>query len=77
MNPFETQVGGDHYKNMPIQPAEFIAKNGLGFFEGNAIAYLCRWKVKGGVQDLRKAIHCRLKMRPIGVALTAALLQVE
>ena len=31
-----TQVGGDHYKKMVVQPAEFINKNKLLFAEGNA-----------------------------------------
>lgn len=51
------QVGGSHYKDMAIQPAEFTVRNGLGHMEGDAIAYLCRWRQKGGVEDLRKAIH--------------------
>jgi hypothetical protein len=53
----EKQVGGNHYKDMPIQPVEFIVRNDLGFCEGNAIKYLCRWKLKGGIEDLRKARH--------------------
>ena len=35
---------------------EFIQKNELGFCEGNAIKYLCRWKAENGIQDLQKAI---------------------
>lgn len=53
----EKQVGGQHYKDMPIQPGEFIRKNGLGWYEGNAIKYICRYKQKGGREDLLKAIH--------------------
>ena len=45
-----------HYA-LPIEPWDFIAANGIGFFEGSAIAYLCRWKAKGGVADLLKAKH--------------------
>ena len=52
-----TQVGGGHYKDMPIQPVEFIHKNGIGFAEGCAIKYLCRWRAKNGVEDLKKARH--------------------
>ena len=52
-----TQVGGDHYKKMAIQPAEFINKNKLLFAEGNAIKYICRHSSKGGIQDIDKAIH--------------------
>ena len=55
---FEGQVGGDHYRGMAIQPAEFIHRNGIGFIEGLAIRYLCRWRKKGGLEDLRKAKHC-------------------
>jgi hypothetical protein len=51
------QVGGDHYKTMAIQPVEYIIKNGIGFIEGNVIKYVSRWKVKGGIKDLRKARH--------------------
>ena len=53
----DTQVGGDHYKDMAIQPAEYIMRNNLGWAEGCAIAYISRWRQKGGVQDLQKAIH--------------------
>ena len=51
------QVGGDHYKTMGIQPSDFIDSNKLGWYEGNAVKYICRHKVKGGKEDLLKAIH--------------------
>ena len=51
------QIGGQHYMNMGIQPWEIIDANGLDFYEGTALSYLLRWKHKGGVQDLEKAIH--------------------
>jgi len=51
------QVGGDHYSKQAIQPIDFITANGLGFCEGNAIKYICRYKDKNGVEDLLKAIH--------------------
>jgi hypothetical protein len=57
MSALNKQVGGTHYKDFAIQPVEFIQKNGLGFCEGNAIKYLCRWRAKNGVEDLQKAIH--------------------
>ena len=28
-----TQVGGNHYKDMAIQPVEYIHKNGIGYFQ--------------------------------------------
>jgi hypothetical protein len=56
-NPYDTQVGGNHYQTMKIQPAEFINKNEMKFAEGNAIKYICRHVNKGGLQDLEKAKH--------------------
>lgn len=52
----QAQIGGDHYM-LPIQPAEFIHKNGLGFLEGNIIKYVVRHKRKNGLEDLKKARH--------------------
>lgn len=57
MKPSDRQIGGDHYKGMPIQPSEFIYKNGLSWYEGNAVKYICRHKLKGGKDDVLKAIH--------------------
>lgn len=56
-NPLDVQIGGDHYKKLKIQPAEYIHKNGIGFMEGSVIKYVSRWKGKNGVQDLEKAKH--------------------
>lgn len=53
----EVQVAGSHYKDLAIQPVEFIHANGIGFCEGSAIKYLTRWRAKGGLNDLRKARH--------------------
>ena len=51
------QVGGSHYKKFKIQPAEFCYVNNIPYLEATAIKYLCRWRDKGGFQDLDKAIH--------------------
>lgn len=53
----QSQVDGTHYKGLSIEPWDYIAANEIGFFEGNAITYLTRWKAKGGVKDLQKAKH--------------------
>tara|TARA_B100000809_G_C14878487_1_gene438277 strand:+ start:290 stop:550 length:261 start_codon:yes stop_codon:yes gene_type:complete len=53
----DEQVGGSHYKNMAIQPIEFIQANKIGFIEGSIIKYVTRWRDKGGIYDLQKAIH--------------------
>lgn len=58
---FNKQEGGDHYKNMAIQPVKFIVANELGFLEGNVVKYICRHHAKNGAEDIRKAIHyCEL-----------------
>lgn len=53
----DIQHGGQHYKGMKIQPVEFIHANNIGYMEGNAIKYLCRWQMKNGLEDLNKAKH--------------------
>jgi hypothetical protein len=51
------QQGGTHYKDLKIQPIEYIHANNIPFAEGCAIKYLTRWRSKGGLQDLEKAKH--------------------
>lgn len=55
--PLETQIGGDHYKKLKIQPVEYIHANSIPYFEGNVIKYVTRWRGKGGIKDLEKAKH--------------------
>ena len=53
----DVQVGGNHYKNLAIQPIEFTHKNGLNFCQGNIVKYATRYKDKNGVEDLKKVVH--------------------
>ena len=53
----DKQVAGNHYKDLPIQPVEFIYANAIGYFEGNVIKYVSRWRKKNGIADLEKAKH--------------------
>jgi len=57
MSALDKQYGGNHYKDLPIQPVEFIHANGLDFFAGNVVKYITRWRSKGGIGDLEKAKH--------------------
>ena len=50
------QVGGNHYQ-LPIQPIDYILKNGLGYCEANVIKYVTRHAKKNGAEDIKKAIH--------------------
>ena len=62
--PQDKQIGGSHYKFFPIQTYEFISKNGLTFFQGNVVKYVCRYIDKNGIQDLEKIIHyCELEIQ--------------
>lgn len=56
--PMDTQIGGDHYKTMAIQPMELSMKNGLDACQHTAIKYIMRFRDKNGIEDLDKAIHC-------------------
>lgn len=57
MSALNTQINGTHYKELAIQPVEYIHANGIGYMEGNVIKYVTRWKAKGGLADLHKAKH--------------------
>lgn len=62
MNPKDKQVGGSHYKDLSITPTEYIIRNKLDWFSGNAIKYITRWKFKHNsldnqICDIDKAIH--------------------
>ena len=52
-----TQEGGNHYKDLAIQPVEFIHANKIPYMEGNVIKYVTRWRSKNGINDLHKARH--------------------
>ena len=49
--------GSEHYRDLKIQPSQFINKNELPFAEGNVIKYICRHAKKGKKEDILKAIH--------------------
>jgi len=57
------QIGGSHYKSFAIEPWTFIQENQLNPFQANVIRYTCRYKNKGGIQDLEKIIHyCEMEI---------------
>ena len=57
MSAYKKQIGGSHYKDMAIQPADFINKNILLFAAGNANKYICSHHSMGKLQDIKKAMH--------------------
>lgn len=56
-SPLEVQIGGKHYRELFIQPVEFIERNAIPFLEGCVIKRMCRHTNKNGVEDLLKAKH--------------------
>lgn len=53
----DKQISGTHYKRLSPEPWDVIMAWDLDYLTGSAIKYLSRWKNKGGVQDIKKAIH--------------------
>lgn len=45
-----------HYRNMGIEPREYIRANDLDFNEGNIVKYVTRHTQKDGVKDIIKII---------------------
>lgn len=50
-----------HYKGN-IQPIDFAEMQGLGVHEHAVLKYICRYKDKGGVLDLKKAIWYLIRL---------------
>jgi hypothetical protein len=57
MDPLNTQVGGDHYSKLKIQPMEYSMANKLDPCQHTIIKYVTRFRDKGGTNDLLKARH--------------------
>lgn len=52
------QISGDHYKKYGnLQPWDVVIAWQMGYLDGTALKYLARWRDKGGIDDLKKAIH--------------------
>ena len=69
----DVQVGGSHYKDMAIQPAEYCEYNNIPALEAAVIKYISRHQNKNGIQDLEKAkdlINMIIDMRygSVGIA---------
>lgn len=58
-DPFERQVGGNHYKQYKIQPYEFFYKNNIPHHKAAIIRRILRFDhpTGKGMTDLDKIIH--------------------
>ena len=66
----DLQVGGTHYKQMPIEPWEVMdavltTEEFIGFLKGNVIKYSLRAGRKQDSDDASKARHYMLKLREV------------
>ena len=66
----DMQVGGTHYKQMPIEPWEVMdsvltTEEFIGFLKGNVIKYSLRAGRKQDSDDANKARHYMLKLREV------------
>lgn len=61
----EHQVGGSHYRSS-YQHWSFVLDVGMDYLAGNATKYVARWRKKGGVEDLRKALTYLNKLEEDG-----------
>ena len=65
------QIGGDHYKDMAIEPWEVMqavltTEEFIGFLKGNVLKYSLRAGKKAGADDdAKKARHYALKLREV------------
>ena len=57
-SPIETQIGGNHYTKLAIQPMRYSMENGLDPLQHTVIKYVTRFRDKNGIEDLEKAKHC-------------------
>jgi len=57
LSALNVQVGGNHYKDMKIQPIEYIHANKMPFIDGCVVKYISRWRSKNGIKDLEKIKH--------------------
>ena len=46
-----------HYKTLTLEPFLVAVLNQLPYLDATALKYLLRWRNKGGVEDLQKAIR--------------------
>ena len=65
----------EHYAQHPIQPVDFIMSNGLCFWAGNVVKYICRAgnklydkqdSVQSEITDIKKAIrYCEMRLNQL------------
>lgn len=72
MGSFVEQVGGFHYQ-ANYQHWDWVDDTQMPYLEGCATKYVFRWRQKGGVQDLEKALSYLVKRTRTPYSLPAGL----
>jgi len=67
MNARDMQIGGDHYKNMGVEPWDVVdswpLEQRIGYYRGNVLKYTMRMGSKDeNLQELNKASHYLKKL---------------
>jgi len=62
MQPSLRQVGGDHYKNLKVQPWDVVdtwpIEQQIGYYRGGALKYIMRMGNKDeSIQEVGKGLH--------------------
>ena len=63
----DRQEQGSHYRS-EIQHWDWVLANDMGYLEGCITKYVCRWRKKNGIYDLRKAQHYLEKLIEVAEA---------
>ena len=58
MSAFDTQIDGDHYTKLAIQPMQYSMANKLDPLQHSIVKYVTRFRDKNGLVDLHKARDC-------------------
>lgn len=80
VNPLDVQVGGDHYKGLPVQPMVHMEQNGIAQCLPSINKYVMRFQSRGGARDLRKSMHYLdswLQLDSEGLAAAKGLIPIE
>ena len=56
-NMIKENVSPDYYARYDIEPISFIMRHQIPYAEGNVIKYVLRHDMKGGKEDIDKAIR--------------------
>lgn len=64
------QIGGDHYKNMGVEPWDVVdtwpIEQRIGFYRGGALKYVMRMGTKDeNAQEIRKGAHYLQKLAEV------------